>query len=77
MIDSTLLYGIVSLGVGMVVLITKICFKSKCEDVNVCWGLIHIERNTTLEAEETKIEHTKSAPSPIRRDFSLRNMNSL
>jgi hypothetical protein len=71
--DSTLLYGIVSIGAGVIIMIIKICFKSKCSDVSICYGLIHIERDVLQEIEEQKMESTsKSSPN-----ISLRNLNSL
>jgi hypothetical protein len=69
--DSTLLYGIISIGAGVVVMIIKICFKSKCSDVSICYGLIHVERNVLQEIEEQKIDNSHPSPS---RDSSLRNL---
>jgi hypothetical protein len=33
-------------------LLIRYCLKSKCEDVNICYGLINIKRNVNLEVEE-------------------------
>jgi hypothetical protein len=73
--DSTLLYGIISIGAGVVVMIIKICFKSKCSDVSICYGLIHIERDVSQEIEEQKLEGNK--PIQGDRELSIRNLNSL
>lgn len=34
---------------GIIVLLIKVCFASKCEDVNICFGLISVKRNVQLE----------------------------
>ena len=69
--EPTLLYGIVSIGAGVLILIVKTCFKSKCSDVSLCFGLIHVQRDIEHEIEEQKIE----GYSP-QRELSLRNLNS-
>jgi len=69
--EPTLLYGIVSIGAGVLILIVKTCFKSKCSDVSLCFGLIHIQRDIEHEIEEEKNE--KNSPT---RELSLRNLNS-
>ena len=69
--EPTLLYGIVSIGAGVLILIVKTCFKSKCSDVSLCYGLIHIQRDIEQEIEEQKME--THAP---QRELSLRNLNS-
>ena len=71
--EPTLLYGIVSIGAGVLILIVKTCFKSKCSDVSLCFGLIHIQRDIEQEIEEQNIED-KHSPS---REVSLRNLNSI
>jgi hypothetical protein len=42
---STLLFG--CFGV-----LIKYCLRSKCDDVNLCFGLITVHRNVELEAQE-------------------------
>lgn len=69
--EPTLLYGIVSIGAGVLILIVKTCFKSKCSDVSLCFGLIHVQRDVEHEIEEQKMEGN----SP-QRELSLRNLNS-
>lgn len=69
--EPTLLYGIVSIGAGVLILIVKTCFKSKCSDVSLCFGLIHVQRDIEHEIEEQKMEGN----SP-QRELSLRNLNS-
>lgn len=70
--DNTLLYGISSLGVGLLALLIKYSFRSKCSDVSLCFGLIHIQRDIEREIEEQKNEN--STPS---REVSMKNLNSI
>ena len=42
---STLLFG--CFGV-----LIKYCLKSKCDDINLCFGLVTVHRNVELEAQE-------------------------
>jgi hypothetical protein len=72
--NDSLLYGISTLGVGLLALIVKYGFKSKCSDVSLCFGLIHIQRDINQEIEEQKMENNHSSPS---RELSLRNMNNV
>jgi len=70
--DDSLIYGIATLGVGLCALIVRYGFKSKCSDVSLCFGLIHIQRDITQEIEEQKIEG--NSPS---RELSMRNLNNV
>jgi hypothetical protein len=72
--DPTLMYGLVSIGAGVIVLLIKYSFKSKCSDVSLCFGLVHIQRDITQEIEEQKMENSHPTPS---RELSLRNINNL
>jgi hypothetical protein len=72
--DDSLLYGISTLGVGLLALIVKYGFKSKCSDVSLCFGLVHIQRDINQEIEEQKMENNHSSPS---RELSLRNINNV
>lgn len=59
MADSTLIYGLATLGSGVLGLSIRYCFKSKCEDVSLCFGMIKIHRNTEdeVKAEEMEIKN--------------------
>lgn len=72
--DDSLVYGIATLGVGLLALVVKYGFKSKCSDVSLCFGLIHIQRDIEQEIVEQKMENGQSSPS---RDLSLRNLNNM
>jgi hypothetical protein len=71
--NDSLIYGIATLGVGLLALIVKYGFKSKCSDVSLCFGLIHIQRDITQEIEEQKLDGGQS----VSKEMSLRNMNNV
>lgn len=71
--DNTLVYGLGSLGVGLLAVLIKYSFKSKCSDVSLLWGCISIKRDIEQEIVEQKIEGNES-PS---REMSVRNLTSL
>ena len=37
---------------GFVLSIAALCYRSKCEDVDLCCGLVHFKRNIALEVKE-------------------------
>jgi len=45
MVDNVTLYGIATLAAGVLGVCIRYSFKSKCSDVGLCCGLIHIERD--------------------------------
>ena len=59
MADATLIYGLATLGTGVLGLSIRYCFKSKCQDVSLCFGLIKIHRNTEdeVKAESMELQH--------------------
>jgi len=69
--DNTLVYGLGSLLVGLLALLIKYGFKSKCSNVSLCFGLIKIERDIEQEIEEQKIENNSHSP---KRELSLNNI---
>lgn len=71
--DNTLVYGLGSLGVGLLALLIKYSFKSKCSDVSLCFGLIHIQRDIEQEIEEQKMEE-RHMP---QKEISFKNLNSV
>jgi hypothetical protein len=74
MVDSTLIYGLATLGTGVLGLSIRYCFKSKCEDVSLCFGFIKIHRDTESEvkAEELELQN----PS-LNKQESSGNLNSI
>ena len=58
--DGVTIIAIISLCVGAFAMVTKLCFKSKCSDINFCYGLINIKRNVEIETDvETDIISNK------------------
>jgi hypothetical protein len=70
--DDSLIYGISTLAVGLLALVVRYGFKSKCSDVSLCCGLISVKRNIEQEIEEQKME----GRSP-NREVSLRNLSQV
>jgi hypothetical protein len=70
MADATLIYGLATLGTGVLGLSIRYCFKSKCEDVSLCFGLIKIHRDTESEVKAEEIE-LKNQPA---KQESMRNI---
>lgn len=73
LIDSSTIYGISIAGIGLVALMIRYSFRSKCSDVSLCFGLIHIQRDIEQEIEEQKIEE-RHMP---QKEVSLKNLNSV
>jgi hypothetical protein len=71
MVDSTLIYGLATLGTGVLGLSIRYCFKSKCEDVSLCFGLIKIHRNTEDEVKAETIELQHQPPKTEQMDNSI------
>jgi hypothetical protein len=69
--DDSLIYGIATLSVGLLALIVKYGFKSKCSDVSLCFGLISVKRNIEQEIVEQKLDGGQS----VSKEMSLRNVN--
>lgn len=57
--DSTLILSLATLGCGVLGLLIKYGFKSKCSDVNVCYGLctVHRDIENEVRAEEIELDH--------------------
>ena len=56
MSNSTLIYGLATLGSGILGVSLRYCFKSKCEDVSLCFGFIKVHRNTEAEVKSEEME---------------------
>ena len=56
MSNSTLIYGLATLGSGILGVSLRYCFKSKCEDVSLCFGFIKVHRNTEAEVKLEEME---------------------
>jgi len=72
MSTSTLIYGLATLGSGIIGLAIRYCFKSKCKNVSLCFGIISIDRNTEDEIKSEEIELRNG----IQKQESATNLNS-
>ncbi len=70
--NGTLIYGLATLGSGVLGLSIRYCFKSKCNNVNLCFGLLSIDRNTDNEVkvEGIELEHG------VVKQKSMTNLNN-
>jgi hypothetical protein len=74
MANATLIYGLATLGTGVLGLSIRYCFKSKCEDVSLCFGLIKIHRNTE---DEVTAESMELQNPSLNKQESMGNLNSV
>ena len=51
MINDVLIISLATICSGIIVLGLRLCFKSKCSDVDLCCGLFKIKRNIELEIQ--------------------------
>ena len=49
--DGVLLISLVTIITGFLIVCIKLIFKSKCREVNLCYGMIKVERNVELETD--------------------------
>lgn len=56
MANDTLIYGLATLGSGLLTISLRYCFKSKCQDVSLCFGLIKVHRDTEAEIKSEEME---------------------
>jgi hypothetical protein len=52
MLSETFWAGFYVFGGGFLITIAGLCYRSKCEDVNLCCGLIKFRRNIAVEMKE-------------------------
>jgi hypothetical protein len=71
--DSTI-YGIAIATIGLIALIVRYAFRSKCIKCGLCYGLIQIERNVNAEVEEMEFSATHPQIKP---QDSLKNINNV
>jgi len=71
MTDATLIYGLATLGTGVLGLSIRYCFKSKCSSISFCWGLCNIVRNTEDEVKAESIELQHIHPNDETKDADI------
>lgn len=69
--NDTLIYGLATLGAGVLGLIVRYTFKSKCSDLSLCFGLISVKRDTEAEVKDQQNELEMGAG---KRSPSLNNL---
>jgi len=50
--DAVFWITISTLVCGSFGLVVRYCLKSKCDNINICYGLINVHRDVKLEVEE-------------------------
>ena len=55
--SGTLIYGLATLGAGLIGLAIRYAFRSKCSKASCCCKLVEIERDIAAEVEEEKQEN--------------------
>jgi hypothetical protein len=68
-INNTLIYGLGSLVIGLLGLLIRYSFKSKCSDINILWGCLSIHREIDEEIKEQQLE--------MNRQMSMQNITSV
>ncbi len=51
MVDNGLIITLSGIISGVIFLMLRLCFKSKCSDVSICFGLFRIKRDVATEKE--------------------------
>ena len=62
MLSEATLYSLSIAGLGFAGLVIRYCFKSKCNEVSCCFGLLKIERDIEheiIEQQEMEINNSK------------------
>ena len=49
--DGVTIIAIITLIIGSLTMISKLCYKSKCTSISCCFGLINVKRNVNVEIE--------------------------
>lgn len=50
--DPYFLLALISILGGVLVVAMKVCFASKCEQFQICWGFLSVKRNVIVEDRE-------------------------
>ena len=73
MINDVLVLSLATICSGIIVLGLRLCFKSKCSDVDLCCGLFKIKRNIELEMQIENKE-LESSPEKTKSNKDLNNV---
>jgi len=75
--EINLLYFIISSGVGVILIITKLLYKTKCDEINLCGSCCVIKnhnRNVIEEKEEEEEEEGKKEDYELNDNMMLSNI---
>ena len=50
---------------GWILAVLAVAYKSKCSNVNVCWGMITIERDVQIELQEDLRQTHVESPQAV------------
>lgn len=71
--DSVFFLSFFTLLFGFFGVVVKYCLKSKCQNINICFGLFSIDRRVDLEVQtemkEIEMMHTKPNDEEIEREI--------
>ena len=51
-LSETFWAGFYTFGGGFILAVIAAAYKSKCDRVNICWGMVNIHRNVNIELQE-------------------------
>jgi hypothetical protein len=57
--DGVFFITIITIVTGSFGLMLRYCLKSKCDNVNCCWGCITIHRNVEIETDDIEMGENK------------------
>lgn len=60
--DAVFWTGISTALLGSFALAIKYALRSKCDDLNLCWGLVKIHRRVELESTDNLSDEEKNSP---------------
>lgn len=63
LMSSYFIISIVSILSAMLVVGMRVCFASKCKEVDICWGLFSVKRSVALEDTEFPINGMNTTTS--------------
>ena len=68
--DSVLIISLATIASGVVVLSLKLCFKSKCSDIKLCYGAFEVQRNIEMEQRIEDMELHNVSASKSNKDLN-------
>jgi len=63
--DNTVIFYIISSASTAFLFFMGILYKSKCSNINLCYGMVDIDRNVSLEEKYDEIELGKKSNNNI------------